>query len=56
MPYEYDHVTERNQVDFQLFNRDLMQGGFARAECLGSWDYNPKFKALKDRVIYVAAA
>jgi SAM-dependent methyltransferase len=56
MPYEYDDAVERDEVDFKLFNRELTEAGFARAECLGSWDYNPKFKDLKDRVIYVAEA
>jgi SAM-dependent methyltransferase len=56
MPYEYDDPAERQVVDFNRFSAELTDIGFARAECLGSWDYNPKFRDLKDRMIYVAEA
>lgn len=56
MPYEYDNPAEREEVDFERFNAELTGAGFSRARCLGSWDYNPKFKQMKDRIIYVADA
>jgi SAM-dependent methyltransferase len=56
MPYEYDDPAEREEVDFERFNVELKQAGFARAQRLGSWEYNPKFQKQKDRIIYVAEA
>jgi SAM-dependent methyltransferase len=56
MPYEYDDPDERNQVDFERFSKELIGTGFTRAQSIGSWDYNPKYRDLKDRIIYVAEA
>jgi SAM-dependent methyltransferase len=57
VPYEYDDpVEERRAVDFQIFASELMTAGFTTVKCLGSWDYNPKHKAFKDRIIYAAEA
>jgi SAM-dependent methyltransferase len=56
MPYEYDEPSERAQVDFGRFAAELMRAGFAGARCLGDWEYNPKHKQMKDRMIYVATA
>jgi len=54
MPYEYEDPAERKEVDFDLFSAELTKAGFARSRRLGSWEYNPKFQQLKDRIIYVA--
>ena len=57
IPYEYDDpAAERKTVDFQLLNAELNTAGFARARCLGAWDYNPDHRVFKDRIIYVAEA
>lgn len=57
IPYEYDDPdSERQVVDFQLFLSELKAAGFATARCLGTWDYNPRHRAFKDRIIYVAEA
>lgn len=56
MPYEYEDPAERKVVDFNLFNTELTKSGFAKAKCLGSWDYNPQYQQIKDRLIYVAEA
>ena len=57
MPYEYEWPEqERSVVDFQLFCQELLTAGFAKATCLGTWDYNPTHRAFKDRIIYVAQA
>lgn len=55
LPYEYDDpAEERKVVDFNLFNNELKLAGFAESHCLGTWDYNPKHREYKDRIIYVA--
>ena len=57
IPYEYDDpAAERRVVDFQTFNTELKAAGFGNVRCLGTWDYNPKHRAFKDRIIYVAEA
>jgi len=56
MPYEYDDPVERQEVDFERFNRELLKAGFRNATCLGTWEHNEKLKAKKDRLIYVAQA
>jgi SAM-dependent methyltransferase len=56
MPYEYDDPAERKVVDFDRFSAELTKAGFAKAKCLGSWDYNPQYQQIKDRLIYVAEA
>jgi putative peptidoglycan lipid II flippase len=56
MPYEYEDPADRSQVDFQRFNVELTRAGFRRAECLGSWDYNPEHRLKKDRMLYLAEA
>jgi SAM-dependent methyltransferase len=55
IPYEYDDpAEERKVVDFNLFNTELRLAGFAESRSLGTWDYNPKHREYKDRIIYVA--
>jgi len=56
MPYEYDDPVEREKVDFELFNRELLKAGFREASCLGTWEHSEALKAVKDRIIYVAQA
>jgi len=56
MPYEYDDPKEREEVDFELFNQELVKAGFRKATHLGTWEHNEKLKAIKDREIYVAQA
>jgi SAM-dependent methyltransferase len=57
MPYEYDDpAEERKVVDFNLFINELRLAGFAQSHCHGSWEYNPKHREYKDRIIYVAHA
>jgi hypothetical protein len=57
IPYEYDNPElERQAVDFEAFNGEMKAAGFASSGCLGSWDYNPKHREFKDRIIYVARA
>ena len=57
MPYEYDEPElERQVVDFDRFNAELKRAGFANAICVGSWNYNPKHREYKDRMIYLATA
>lgn len=57
MPYEYDDPTEeRKAVNFEILNKELKAAGFASSRCLGTWDYNPKHREFKDRIIYVAKA
>lgn len=56
MPYEYDDPGERRDVNFGLFNRELLAAGFREARYLGTWDHSEKLKAVKDRAIYVAHA
>jgi SAM-dependent methyltransferase len=57
VPYEYeDPVAERKVVDFALFGEELRNAGFARARCIGTWEYNPRHVQFKDRIIYVAEA
>lgn len=56
MPYEYDDPGERKEVDFELFNRELLKAGFREASCLGTWEHSETLKAVKDRMIYVAQA
>jgi SAM-dependent methyltransferase len=57
MPYEYeDPAVGRKAVDFELLNDELKSAGFASARCLGTWDYNPAHRTMKDRIIYVAQA
>jgi SAM-dependent methyltransferase len=57
IPYEYDNPElERQVVDFEVFNSEMKAAGFADSNCVGSWDYNPKHREFKDRIIYVARA
>ncbi len=57
IPYEYeDPAAERAVVNFEAFNTELKAAGFAKARCIGSWEYNPKHRATKDRILYVAEA
>jgi SAM-dependent methyltransferase len=56
MPYEYDDPGERQEVDFDLFKRELLACGFRDARCLGTWEHNVTLKYNKDRLIYVAKA
>ena len=56
MPYEYDDVSERQEVDFHRFCMELTNAGFTSARCLGTWEHNKKYADRKDRVIYVAEA
>ena len=57
IPYEYDDPhAERQCVNFELFNNELTGAGFTSAKYLGTWDYNAKHRAYKDRILYVAGA
>ena len=55
MPYE-PMIRERKEVDFELFNRELLKAGFQEASCLGTGSCSETLKAVKDRMIYVAQA
>lgn len=52
LPYEYDDLTERSKVDFDLFAQYLMEAGFSSANTVGPWQHGNMKR--KDRVIYVA--
>jgi SAM-dependent methyltransferase len=56
MPYEYDDPSERSEVDFDLFSKELVRAGFSNARQTGSWDYRKDHESRKDRIIYVAEA
>jgi SAM-dependent methyltransferase len=56
MPYEYDDVAERAEVDFDRFASELISAGFGAARQLGSWEHREEHRGKKDRVLYVADA
>jgi len=56
LPYEYDDPAERHEVNFDRFNKELIGARFLNATCLGPWEHNEKYRAKKDRMVYLATA
>jgi SAM-dependent methyltransferase len=54
MPYEYDDLAERREINFERFCQELTRAGFTRTRCLGGWAHEARNQEKKDRIIYVA--
>lgn len=54
MPYEPQSVTSAEEVDFDVFCKELVLAGFRDATRVGSWEFSDACQGKKERQLYVA--